>query len=61
MLLPGAVAELIRLIAEHPGFDAFALNVREFRQDPLGETDTPVAFTLPEDAVCTAGIRRSLS
>ena len=56
VLLPGAVAKLLELITAYPGFDAFALNVREFHRDALAETGTPVAFTLPggaESLVCT--------
>ena len=50
ILLPGAVATLLRLIAAHPGFDAFALNVRMFRESPT-EEDTSQPFTLAEDLV----------
>jgi abequosyltransferase len=34
VLLPGAVAALLGLIAAHPGFDAFALNSRPFTHSP---------------------------
>ncbi len=42
VLLPGAVARLLGLIADHPDVDAFALNVREFRRAP----DEPEAEVL---------------
>ena len=50
VLLPGAVAKLLQLIAAHPDFDAFSLNVRLFTDSPLEETAAPV-FTFPEDRV----------
>ncbi len=50
VLLPGAIAKLLSLIAEHPTFDAFALNVRMFREDPSEEGGSQ-PFTLKEDMV----------
>jgi len=49
VLLPGAVTTLLRLIAEHPDVDAFALNVREFQGSP--EEDTPGVFLISEDCL----------
>ncbi len=49
VLLPGAVATLLRLIGEHPDVDAFALNVREFLHSP--DEDMPGLFVLPEDSL----------
>lgn len=39
VLLPGAVARLLELIAAHPGFDAFALNTRPFTHSPEEKTE----------------------
>ena len=50
ILLPGAVARLISLIRDNPGFDAFALNVSHFTDD-LARQDTSVGFALDEDRV----------
>ena len=47
VLLPGAVATLLELIAGHPGFDAFALNVRPFLLTP-DEVTTGI-FRLAQD------------
>ena len=47
MLLPGAVQKLFSLIETHPNCDAFALNIRVFR-DNLWEL-TPAEMPLPED------------
>ncbi len=51
ILLPGAVETLLGLIAAHPGFDAFALNSRPFRQTP-GEATAGI-FRLGEDVTLT--------
>jgi len=53
ILLPGAVARLLALIREHPGFDAFCLNIRPFITDP-GEARPPL-LTLTQDAVLHSG------
>jgi len=50
VLLPGAVAKLLGLIHAHPEFDAFALNVRLFADNPH-EGTAPPAFDFPEDRV----------
>ena len=50
ILLPGAVQKLLYLIGEHPGFDAFALNVSHFTNDPERQ-DTSVGFPLDADRV----------
>ena len=50
VLLPGAVETLLGLIARHPDFDAFALNVRLFHADPM-EEGTAQPFILEEDLV----------
>ena len=47
VLLPGAVETLLALIAAHPGFDAFALNVRPFLQTP--DEATQGIFRLAQD------------
>jgi len=39
VLLPGAVETLLRLIAAHPGFDAFGLNTRPFTHSPDEKTE----------------------
>ena len=49
ILLPGAVARLLSLIQEHPGFDAFCLNIRPFVSD-VGEARPPL-LDLTQDAV----------
>ena len=49
VLLPGAVATLLRLIAEHPDVDAFAVNARSFVDSP--DEDTAPVFKIGEDAV----------
>ena len=49
ILLPGAVARLLSLIQEHPGFDAFCLNIRPFVSD-VGEARPPL-LDLAQDAV----------
>ena len=49
ILLPGAIGKLLQLIQEHSELDAFALNVRQFRDDP-GE-EGPQPFTLERDTV----------
>ena len=49
VLLPGAVETLLGLIQKYPTLDAFALNVREFTDDPLRDPDTPTAYDIPED------------
>ena len=53
LLLPGAVPTLLTLIQKHPGLDAFALNVREFRHNP--EEESPGVFAISED--CLLGTR----
>ena len=53
ILLPGAVARLLSLIQEHPGFDAFCLNIRPFVSD-VGEARPPL-LTLTQDAVLHSG------
>ena len=50
MLLPGAVERLLSLVREHPGFDAFALNVRQFRDSPE-EEDMPPVVVVDADRV----------
>jgi len=50
ILLPGAVAKLLELIAAYPDFDAFALNVSHFTHDPQ-EQDLRVGFPLTEDRI----------
>jgi len=49
VLLPGAVAKLLELIAAHPELDAFALNSRPFRQSP--DEATAVVFRLDRDVM----------
>ena len=49
ILLPGAVARLLSLIQEHPGFDAFCLNIRPFVSD-VDEARPPL-LDLTQDAV----------
>jgi len=49
VLLPGAVTTLLTLIAAHPTFDAFCLNVHPFQHD-IAETTKP-AFSLSSDRV----------
>lgn len=49
LLLPGAVAKLLELICEHPGFDGFSLNARTFLREPSEER--PAWFPLPEDRI----------
>ena len=39
VLLPGAIAKLLELIADHPDFDAFALNSRPFTHSPDEATE----------------------
>ena len=46
ILLPGALAEMLRLIGAHPGQAAFCVNTRPFVQDPAEET----APVLPVDS-----------
>lgn len=50
VLQPGAVAALLRLIRENPGFDAFALNISHFTDDPERQ-DTSVGFPLKADRI----------
>ena len=50
ILLPGAVAKLLELIVAYPDFDAFALNIRRFENDPSEEDARPV-FVFSEDHV----------
>jgi len=47
VLLPGAVAALLGLIAAHPDVDAFALNIRQFWQTP--DEVREGAYAIPED------------
>jgi len=49
VLLPGAVAKLLELIAAHPELDAFTLNSRPFRQSP--DEATAVVFRLDRDVM----------
>lgn len=49
LLLPGAVARLLSLMAEFPEADALALNIRSFARDP-DEPDAPW-YALAGDAV----------
>jgi len=49
VLLPGGVARLLELIAEHPDLDAFAVNSRPFRHSL--EEDTAATLRLERDAV----------
>ena len=51
VLLPGAVATLLELIAGHPGFDAFALNIRHFATDPAVDLAAVCIFQVKEDRV----------
>jgi len=51
VLLPGAVAALLELIAEHPDFDAFALNIRHFLTDPDVDLAPVRVFEVEEDRV----------
>ena len=51
ILLPGAVARLLGLIGEHPGFDAFALNIRHFLTDPAVDLAPARIFEVEEDRV----------
>lgn len=50
ILLPGAVAKLLELISRFPGFDAFCLNVRQFRDSP-DEEGKSQAYTLEADQI----------
>lgn len=52
VLLPGAVAKLLELIAAHPGFDAFGLNTRLFIHSP--HEDTAGIFRLERDVALTS-------
>ena len=49
ILLPGAVSRLLELIRLHPDLDAFALNVRSFRESP--DEDTRSVYLLSEDCL----------
>lgn len=49
VLLPGAVARLLELIAAHPDFDAFSLNARPFSQSP--DEAAQSIFRLDQDKV----------
>ena len=49
VLLPGAIARLLEMIATHPGFDAFGLNTRPFTHSP--DEDTAGIFRLDHDLV----------
>ena len=49
VLLPGAVEMLLKLIKDHPGIDAVALNVRVFTDDPLCDLGKPPAFLISAD------------
>ena len=51
ILLPGAVAALLGLIGQHPGFDAFALNSRPFTHSP--DEETAGVFRLEVDRTMT--------
>jgi abequosyltransferase len=53
LLLPGAVAALLRLIEAHPDFDGFSLNARTFKRSPDEEGRT--WFPLAEDCVLRSG------
>ncbi len=46
ILLPGGVARLLELIEEHPGLDAYSLNVREFWDSP--DEDSAPFFNKPD-------------
>ncbi len=48
VLLPGAVAKLLEIIQAHPGLDAVALNVREFRKT-LDDQQDKGFFKLAQD------------
>ena len=50
ILLPGAVAQLLELICKYPHFDAFCLNVRQFREDPHEEGGS-LAYALEADKI----------
>ena len=50
ILQPGAIAKLLELIREHPDFDAFALNISHFTDDPK-EQDIRVGFPIEEDRI----------
>ena len=51
VLLPGAVAALLGLIDAHPGFDAFALNIRHFLTDPAVDLTPIRVFEVAEDRI----------
>lgn len=51
ILQPGAVARLLALIREHPGLDAFCLNIRHFLSDPALDSGPLRIFEIPEDRV----------
>ena len=53
VLLPGAVARLLGLIADHPDVDAFALNVRQFWEHP--EEEGEGAYTIEGDRLLGTG------
>lgn len=53
LLLPGAVAALLRLIQAHPDFDGFSLNARTFRRSP--DQAGAAWFPLAEDCVLRSG------
>ena len=53
LLLPGAVPTLLTLIQKHPGLDAFALNVREFRQS-VDEQEDKGFFKTGQDHLVTS-------
>ena len=48
ILLPGAVAKLLELIAAYPNFDAFALNIRHFVTDPVVDLAKVRIFEVPK-------------
>ena len=49
ILLPGAVAKLLEMIGAYPDFDAFALNVSQFRDSP--DEQGSRAYTLEADQI----------
>ena len=51
VLLPGAVKKLLALIAAHPNFDAFALNIRHFATDPAVDLASTCIFQVKEDRI----------
>ncbi len=56
ILLPGALAKLLALIAAHPDLDAICLNMRTFQNDPCEESSAVFALDrdvrLPDRDAC---------